>query len=199
MLFINLMQFICSNKSLKVKGILPFFLYTWSWLTSIPGTIFAYGVTSSGKTHTMHVSTLCFVAVILLHLNVFVLIIFCHTHKPGRSEVSRNYPIDSKRCFQYNSRGIYIAKLLIPFIQNVKNILFQEEKNLIIFIYFQTPSREFLLRVSYLEIYNEVCFRTIFSQVLFYLIIMSMSLRLTPFRIFIFLSLSIAVSFCFYL
>ncbi|KAG6524522.1 hypothetical protein ZIOFF_014434 [Zingiber officinale] len=49
-------------------------------------TIFAYGVTSSGKTHTMHV-----------------------------------------------------------------------HKNLSTYFWFQTPSREFLLRVSYLEIYNEVC------------------------------------------
>lgn len=37
-------------------------------MTANAGTVFAYGVTSSGKTHTMHVSTIFF-PVILMNCN----------------------------------------------------------------------------------------------------------------------------------
>eukprot|EP00898_Chlorokybus_atmophyticus_P000674 jgi/Chlat1/1607/Chrsp125S01868 len=67
----------------------------WGAMDGLNGTIFAYGVTSSGKTHTMHGSR----------------------DKPG----------------------------MIPLAVNDVFSIIQE-----------TPSREFLLRVSYLEIYNEV-------------------------------------------
>ncbi|KAI7730532.1 hypothetical protein M8C21_006245, partial [Ambrosia artemisiifolia] len=75
-------------------------------MEGVNGTVFAYGVTSSGKTHTMHVRVVA-------------------THVKGQGD--------------NHSPGI------IPLaIKDVFSII-QD-----------TPGREFLLRVSYLEIYNEV-------------------------------------------
>jgi centromeric protein E len=69
------------------------------------GTIFAYGVTSSGKTHTMH----------------------------GDQRSPGIIPLAVKDAFS----------------------IIQE-----------TPNREFLLRISYMEIYNEVLLFTYFSSLL---------------------------------
>uniref|UniRef100_K3YPK8 Kinesin motor domain-containing protein n=1 Tax=Setaria italica TaxID=4555 RepID=K3YPK8_SETIT len=74
-------------------------------MEGVNGTIFAYGVTSSGKTHTMH------------YLDILVLLIQGDQRSPG----------------------------IIPLAVKDAFSIIQE-----------TLNREFLLRVSYLEIYNEV-------------------------------------------
>ncbi|WZZ58392.1 hypothetical protein YC2023_058499 [Brassica napus] len=80
-------------------------------MSGINGTVFAYGVTSSGKTHTMH---------------------------------------DVVPSFSLGIKGEQRSPGIIPLaVKDVFSII-QEV------IAIQTPEREFLLRVSYLEIYNEV-------------------------------------------
>ncbi|XP_010520019.1 PREDICTED: kinesin-like protein KIN-7K, chloroplastic isoform X2 [Tarenaya hassleriana] len=87
-------------------------------MEGITGTIFAYGVTSSGKTHTMH----------------------------GDQRSPGIIPLAVKDAFSI------IQEVLHSFVE----FLGLNSSNLTCSISTQTPNREFLLRVSYLEIYNEV-------------------------------------------
>ncbi|KAG5139302.1 hypothetical protein JHK84_033070 [Glycine max] len=82
-------------------------------MEGVNGTVFAYGVTSSGKTHTMHGDQ----------------------YSPGI------IPLAIKDVFSI------IQDVSFP--ANLANVVE-------VFVICGTPGREFLLRVSYLEIYNEV-------------------------------------------
>uniref|UniRef100_A0A803LV11 Kinesin motor domain-containing protein n=1 Tax=Chenopodium quinoa TaxID=63459 RepID=A0A803LV11_CHEQI len=87
-------------------------------MEGINGTIFAYGVTSSGKTHTMHAKYL----------------MYCDGRDLRTGVVGKQ-----------QRKGLQKSPGIIPLaVKDVFEII-QE-----------TPGREFLLRVSYLEIYNEV-------------------------------------------
>ncbi|KAJ9537874.1 hypothetical protein OSB04_030607 [Centaurea solstitialis] len=90
-------------------------------MEGVNGTVFAYGVTSSGKTHTMHGD--------------------CNS--PGI------IPLAIKDVF-----SIIQDPCHVEFIINVLSLSLS--CNQIFKFTFQMPGREFLLRVSYLEIYNEV-------------------------------------------
>lgn len=72
----------------------------------------------------------------------------CYIILPGGAKVTRNNPSRCEGCFQYYTGGkeLSFPNLAInPFIYLTVHVC-----------HFQTPGREFLLRVSYLEIYNEV-------------------------------------------
>eukprot|EP01018_Ginkgo_biloba_P005088 Gb_35639 [translate_table: standard] len=116
-------------------------------IQKVKGTVFAYGVTSSGKTHTMHTQgsntllelvrlpcssmawRICFGQE---RVALYLLVRLPETF----TTVKAHYP---DHCGDQKSPGI------IPLaVKDVFSII-QE-----------TPGREFLLRVSYLEIYNEV-------------------------------------------
>ncbi|RDX75188.1 Kinesin-like protein KIN-7D, mitochondrial [Mucuna pruriens] len=83
-------------------------------MEGINGTVFAYGVTSSGKTHTMHM-------------------------------ISPVMSLNSNFVFNNNVQGDQNSPGIIPLA--IKDVFSMIQ---------DTPGREFLLRVSYLEIYNEV-------------------------------------------
>ncbi|KAF9608983.1 hypothetical protein IFM89_012322 [Coptis chinensis] len=98
-------------------------------MEGVNGTVFAYGVTSSGKTHTMHGEQKSPGIIPLAVKDVFGIIqevIHIHMY------IFRGAPdmyIFLQHLFSATNPGFYMP---------------------------QTPGREFLLRVSYLEIYNEV-------------------------------------------
>ncbi|XP_020202926.1 kinesin-like protein KIN-7K, chloroplastic isoform X3 [Cajanus cajan] len=98
-------------------------------MEGINGTIFAYGVTSSGKTHTMHV--LMIIKPYLNHKKKFLMVLI---HAILHGGCNTEFLDGDQR-----SPGI------IPLAVKDAFSIIQE-----------TLNREFLLRVSYLEIYNEV-------------------------------------------
>uniref|UniRef100_A0A9I9D562 Kinesin-like protein n=1 Tax=Cucumis melo TaxID=3656 RepID=A0A9I9D562_CUCME len=92
-----------------------------SAMEGVNGTVFAYGVTSSGKTHTMHLKTIKW---------------------DFQKRVAALFDVAIEKV---NPLGDQNSPGIIPLaIKDVFSII-QD-----------TPGREFLLRVSYLEIYNEV-------------------------------------------
>ena len=86
-----------------------------SVMNGFNGTIFAYGQTSSGKTHTML----------------------------GTDDTPGIIPLSMSEIFDF------IVKVSVHLICDPLESLFSVDAT-------QNPEREFLLRVSYLEIYNEV-------------------------------------------
>lgn len=73
----------------------------------------------------------------------------------GWSKISWNHTPSCEGCFQHYPRGMSNTSFFVA--------LFIIGITLSDFSVYQTPNREFLLRVSYLEIYNEVGFPAIYS------------------------------------
>jgi hypothetical protein len=118
-----------------------------SSLDGINGTIFAYGVTSSGKTHTMMVSGL------RLHNRRLSC---AHTSRPVRYSQHRPDPLHSLS--QTQIPLLHLTLCMQPRVQGTEAIpgviphtvaeLFATSSNLV--------KKEFLFRMSMMEIYNEV-------------------------------------------
>ncbi|KAF5954763.1 hypothetical protein HYC85_007619 [Camellia sinensis] len=105
--------------------------------TDDAGTVFAYGVTSSGKTHTMHGDQNSPGIIPLAIRDVFSMI---------QDDLITRKRIGSGR----EEYGLYILDQTDKLAHSSIQLPSTKED------IFQTPGREFLLRVSYLEIYNEV-------------------------------------------
>ncbi|PHT52661.1 hypothetical protein CQW23_07123 [Capsicum baccatum] len=118
-------------------------------MEGINGTIFAYGVTSSGKTHTMHSSVASADSAHIVKL-------------PAKQVVKNSFSTAfvSLTDVAVKTRSVSCLRLMLQLKldqgdQRSPGIIPLAVKDAFSIIQ-ETPSREFLLRVSYLEIYNEV-------------------------------------------